>query len=115
MEEKNSRVFILVFGSPLIANDRMAGDRVGKRTREQVLDLIDRKGAFFLVVSGEIHFAEYTQLNFETRRGDPTDLYEVVSSGLTHTTGFNEAAPAFIMDTYNVDLLLFKESVDEVP
>lgn len=93
---------MIVLGSPLIANDRISGDRARKKSRRLILELIEEKKAFFLIVSGEIHFAEYTQLNFLTRKDDPSDLYEVVSSGLSHSVGFSDIAPDFIMDNFNV-------------
>ena len=55
-----------------------------------------------MIISGEIHFGEITQLGYISRKDDPTDLYEIVSSGLSHTTSFNPAIPDFVMDTYNV-------------
>lgn len=113
MEESDSEIFLLVTASPFVANDRLAGDSIRPTTRQLILDLINQRQKYFLILSGELHFAEITQLGFMHRQDDPTDLYEVVSSGMSHTTNFNEAIPNFIMDTYNVrcsDL----EQLDEV-
>jgi hypothetical protein len=54
------------------------------------------------VISGELHFAEFTQHNFKNARGSPGDLHEVTSSGLTHSVGYKEAVNEFIADTKNV-------------
>jgi len=104
IEEQRSTVFLLILGSPLIANDRISGDRTGEKSRNLILNLIEEKKAFFLIVSGELHFAEYTQLNFLGRKDDSTDLFEVVSSGLSHSVSFGDIAPDFIMDNFNVRL-----------
>lgn len=56
-------------------------------------------------MSGELHFAEFTQHGFSRIRDDPTDLHEVTSSGLTHHVGYKEAVNSFIADTKNVYLL----------
>lgn len=86
----------------MIGIDRLAGDSIRPITRNLILNLINEKQKFFLIISGEIHFGEITQLGFENRNGDKTDLYEIVSSGLSHTTNFNPAIPNFIIETYNV-------------
>ena len=51
-----------------------------------------------------MHFAEFTQFDFMRNPGNPTDLYEVTSSGLTHSVGYKEAVNDFIRDTKNVNL-----------
>lgn len=102
MGEVSSHIFVLVFGSPLIANNRIAGDSVGKLTRKHIFELINRKKKFFLIISGELHFAEFTQLNFKTRPNDPTDLHEVTSSGLSHHVSIIDSVNSFITDDFNV-------------
>jgi len=96
------QTFLLVTASPLIAHNRPAGDCIGDETRQLILTLIKNRKAQFLILSGEIHFAELVQLGFNTsRRGDPADLHEVVSSGLSHTTGFAPGVSGFIQNTFN--------------
>lgn len=102
IDETESSIFLLVFGSPLIANDRPAGDQVGEKTRSLVFDLINRKKKYFLIVSGEIHYGEITQLNFYTQKNNSSDLYEIISSGLTHTTSFGPVISDVVLDTFNV-------------
>lgn len=53
-----------------------------------------------------MHFAEFTQYNFLNKKDDPTDLYEVMSSGLTHRVGMTKAVNGFIRDTKNVFFLI---------
>ena len=103
MDESTSEIFLLVTASPFIGNDRIAGDSIRPITRKLILSLINEKQKYFLIISGEIHFGEITQLGFEKRRDDPTDLYEVVSSGLSHSTSFNPAIDGMVMETFNVD------------
>lgn len=102
MDETESDIFLIVTASPFIGIDRIAGDSIRPITRKLILNLINEKQKYFLIISGEIHFGEITQLGFEKRRDDPSDLYEVVSSGLTHTTQFNPAIPNFVIDSFNV-------------
>lgn len=114
MDESEAGVFLLVFGSPFIAVERPVGDHVRKDTREFVFDLINKKKKYFLIISGEVHFGEITQLNFENRKDDSTDLYEIVSSGLTHVTGAHPVIPDFLLDDYNVNKVITIGSVDEI-
>ena len=101
MDERTSEIFLLVTASPFIGNDRLAGDSIRPITRKLILSLINEKQKYFLLISGEIHFGEITQLGFQKRRDDPTDLYEIVSSGLTHTNSFNPVIDKVLMETFN--------------
>lgn len=102
MGEQVSDIFLLVTASPFIANDRPAGDSVRPKTRNFILEMINRRQKFFLILSGEVHFGEINQLAFKSRPGDKTDLFEVVSSGLSHTTSANQAINDVVLDTFNV-------------
>lgn len=103
LEEQTSQIFLIVTASPMIANDRIAGDTLRDRTREFIIELIEMKKKFFLIISGEIHFAEFTQLGYSIAPGNQNDLWEVVSSGLSHSVGYPTTVNDFIMPTYNVD------------
>ena len=102
LEEATSQAFLIVTASPLVANDRIAGDTLRERTREFIIELVEMKKKFFLIISGEIHFAEFTQLGYSLSPGNPTDLWEIVSSGLSHSVGYPTTVNDFIMPTYTV-------------
>lgn len=102
LEETTSEVFLIVTGSPMIANDRIAGDILRDRTREFIIELIEMKKKHFLIISGELHFAEFTQLGYSVSPKDSTDLWEVVSSGLSHSVGFPDTVHDFIIPSFNV-------------
>ena len=102
MDEADSKIFVIVSPSPLIACDRPGGDKVRNLSRKYILELIRRKNKKFFIISGELHYAEFTQLNYLTRRGDQSDLYEVMSSGLTHINGLAETVPFALLQSFNV-------------
>jgi alkaline phosphatase D len=102
LEENNSDIFLIVTASPMIANDRVAGDSLRVRTREFIIELIEMKQKFFLIISGELHFAEFTQLGYSVSPGEANDLWEVVSSGLSHSVGYQPIINSFIMPSFNV-------------
>ena len=53
-------MFLIISPAPLIAFDRPGGDKVRNLSRKFILELIRKKNKKFFIISGELHYAEFT-------------------------------------------------------
>jgi len=101
MQEVDSEIFIIVSGVPIVNNILISGDRVSEFTRTFLFDLINKKGKFFLILSGEVHFGMISQHGFKKEANREDDLYEITASGLSHHIDKIYQPDNLIADQYN--------------
>ena len=101
LNDTTTEIFIIGVGSPLVNNLFVSGDSVPNYNRKEIFEIINAKNAFFLVLTGEVHFSSQSQHNFYSQPDREDDLYEVISSGMSHYVNPIFQLDNFIADRYN--------------
>ena len=71
--------------------------------------MINEREAFFLLISGEVHFAMFSQHGLLKEKDREDDLYEVTSSGLSEEVRKSFRQDSLITDMYTDSKLRFFE------
>ena len=83
-DDETAHIFLQANGSPIVNNLFMGGDRIPVKNRNEIFEIINAKKKFFLLIVGEMHFASLNQHNYKDQRGKENDLYELITSGMSH-------------------------------
>eukprot|EP01017_Pseudomicrothorax_dubius_P021999 TRINITY_DN2367_c0_g1_i6.p1 TRINITY_DN2367_c0_g1~~TRINITY_DN2367_c0_g1_i6.p1 ORF type:complete len:396 (-),score=30.63 TRINITY_DN2367_c0_g1_i6:276-1364(-) len=105
-----TKVFLLVFGIQFLVEDRYIPETVSPEDRDRLYSIINNHNVSgVILLSGDVHFGEILKLPCSRHRIG-YELYEITSSGMTHSVGQQMPQGLTILninfpDTYNIHTL----------